>query len=233
VAETISRKLTVQRGRLRRASRVLEATYGTPDLGNLPDPLDEAVYILLTYQTDIPRARAVWASLRATFETWAAIEAAPHTKLAGVLRPAGLHDQKARAIQRLLATVRTRVGGLTLDHLRHLSPSEAERELRALPGLDFKGARCVQMYSLGHRVFPVDSNAFRFMQRFGVVARRSVYRRRATHDRIQQLVPPSVRHALHVNLVVHGQTRCRPAHPLCGACPLRRACRTGRERGRT
>jgi endonuclease III len=220
-----------QRAQLRRAARVLERTYGTPDLGNLPDPLDEAVYILLTYQTDIPRARAVWRDLRSEFPTWEGVERGLPARLAEVLRPVGLHEQKARAIQRLLSAVRARAGNLTLDHLRDRSPEDAERELRALPGLDFKGARCVQMYSLGHRVFPVDSNAFRFMQRFGAIARRTVYRRRSTHDRIQQLVPPSVRYALHVNLVAHGQVVCRPVRPLCGACPLRRACRTGRARG--
>lgn len=225
------RHFSTQRERIRRAARVLDRAYGTPDLGNLPDPLDEAVFILLTYQTDIPRARAVWRSLRDSFATWDAVEHADTARLAHVLRPAGLHEQKARGIKRLLAAVRDRGGRLSLDDLRELPPDAAERELRALPGLDFKGARCVQMYSLGHRVFPVDSNAFRFMQRFGVVPRGTIYRRRSTHDRIQQLVPPSVRYALHVNLVAHGQAVCRPVRPLCGACPVRRSCRTGRARG--
>ena len=35
--------------------------------------------------------------------------------------------------------------------------AEAESELRKLPGLDFKGARCVLLYALGAAVLPVDS----------------------------------------------------------------------------
>ena len=40
--------------RLANIDEILEAAYGTPEaeLGNMDDPLDEAIYIILSFQTD-------------------------------------------------------------------------------------------------------------------------------------------------------------------------------------
>lgn len=45
--------------RLAYIDAVLESGYGTPEveLGNKPDPLDEAIYIILSFQTDLARFR--------------------------------------------------------------------------------------------------------------------------------------------------------------------------------
>jgi endonuclease III len=66
------------------------------------------------------------------------------------------------------------------------------------------------------------------MRRFGVLAKTSRFRRRAVHDGIEQLVPPSRRYAMHVSLVVHGQRTCLPVKPNCSSCPLKKSCSTGR-----
>ena len=223
------RPLYALRRKIARVDRVLARAYGTPDLGNVPDPLDEAVYILLTYQTDIARARQVWTALRTQFPSWQAVLDAPEAALSEVLRPSGFQHARARFVRRLLAAVSNRWGLLSLEPLRLMSDSEAETELRALPGLDIKGARCVLMYSLGRQVFPVDSNAYRFMHRFGVLASSAKYRRNSTHNELQELIPQDLRLTLHVNLVIHGQTTCLPQNPQCSNCPLRRSCNMGRK----
>jgi endonuclease III len=220
------------RRRMQRLTAVLAARYGTPDLGNVADPLDEAIYILLTYQTDLARARQVLAALRVAYPSWQAVLDAPEDAVSEVLRPSGFHRARARLIRCLLAAVAHRWGALSLEPLRVMSDEDAEAELRALPGLDIKGARCVLMYSLGREVFPVDSNVYRFMQRYGVLAQSARYRRRSTHDDLQALIPPTAQYALHVNLVVHGQMTCLPQKPLCSTCPVRRTCPTGRGQSR-
>lgn len=216
------------RRRMARVASLLAREYGTPDLGNLPDPVDEAVYILLTYQTDVPRARQVWADLKARFAGWDAVVASAEEELEAVLKPAGFQRSRARAIRRLLEAVRARFGSISLGGLAAMPDADAEEILRELPGLDIKGARCVLLYALGRQVLPVDSNTFRFMQRYGVLRPHVRFRRKAVHDGIQQLVPPSCRYTLHVNLVVHGQRTCIPRGPRCGQCVLRRSCATGR-----
>ncbi len=212
--------------RLAQIEKVLEATYRTPesDLGNKADPLDEAVYIILSFQTDVERAKKVWSGLRRAFPTWKNLHAASARRVARTLRLGGLHEQKAKIIKRLLGTLKRQVGCLSLNFLRDMDDREAERFLIRLPGLSWKAARCVLLYSLGRDVLPIDSNTFRILKRTGVLSRRAVYRRRTVHDAIQAAVPAHRRRALHVNLVVHGQRTCLPRAPRCPCCPLNADC---------
>jgi endonuclease III len=212
--------------RLSRIDGILEAAYGSPEaeLGNKDDPLDEAIYIILSFQTDLPRVRSTWSALRAAYPSWELVERAPAFKIARVLREGGLHHQKARTIRHLLFAVRRVVGELALDLLRGMSDAEAERFLVRLPGLSWKAARCILLYSLGREVFPVDGNTFRILKRSGVLTAPAVYRRRGLHDALQTIVPAARRRSLHVNLVVHGQRTCLPRSPRCPECPLLTLC---------
>lgn len=214
------------RERLAAIDTVLERAYGTPeaDLGNKSDALDEAIYIILSFQTDLPRFSAVWSRLRNAYPTWEKVERALSSDIADVLREGGLHQQKARTIQKLLAAVRRSTGELSLSMLAQMSDEEAERFLTRLPGLSWKAARCILLYSLRRDSFPVDGNTVRILKRIGVLSRRAVYRRRTLHDALQAAVPPPRRRALHVNLVVHGQRICLPRAPQCSCCPLLTLC---------
>ncbi len=205
---------------LEELDRLLESAYGAPegDLDNKDDPLDEAVYIVLTFQTDLDRAKFVWEQLRMTFLDWREMARAPLGRVVKVLRPGGLHEQKARTIRSLLKAVKHATGTYSLDVLQDMDDDEAERFLTRLPGLSWKAARCVLLYSLGRDVFPVDGNTFRVFTRVGVLGRRSVYRRRGLHDGLQDAVQSSRRKAFHINLVVHGQRTCTPRRPKCSSC---------------
>lgn len=211
---------------LSRIDAILEAAYGSPEaeLGNKDDPLDEAIYIILSFQTDLSRIRSTWSALRTAYPSWEAVERAPLLKTAHTLRDGGLHRQKARTIRRLLCTVRRVVGKLSLDLLRGMNDVDAERFLTRLPGLSWKAARCVLLYSLRRDVFPVDGNTFRILKRSGVLTARAVYRRRTLHDALQAAVPATRRRSLHVNLVVHGQRVCLSRFPRCPECPLLAMC---------
>lgn len=204
----------------------LEDVYGHPEieLGNKPDPLDEAIYIILSFQTDLARLSSTWSRLRAAFPSWDKLERASARDVACILRGGGLHRQKARIIRRLLAEIRKITGEHSLGLLRAMNDDEAERLLTRLPGLSWKAARCVLLYSLGREVLPIDSNTFRILKRTGVLSRQAVYRRRSLHDAIQASVPAPRRRAFHVNLVVHGQRMCLPRAPQCTCCPLNGDC---------
>jgi len=221
------RDKTRARRRIARIAETLARAYGTPDLGNLPDPLEEAAYIILTHQTDIPRARLVWSAFRQRFPTWNAVLQASDDSVANVLRPSGLHLARSRLLRALLGSVVRQFGTPSLEACRSMETGEAERLLRALPGLDRKSARCVLLYSLARTVLPVDSNTHRFALRYGILRPGTLYRRARVHDELQELVPPALRHDFHVNLVVHGQRTCTPRDPRCPKCPLRRSCPTG------
>ena len=223
----------LNRAKLIAVDRALDGVYRGAEkaLGNMRDPLDEAIYIILSLQTNLTRLRATWASLRARFPRLEDLEGSTPSAIASALHRGGLQLQKARIIKDLLRQVRSLTGSLSLDHLRLKSDEEAERFLLRLPGLSWKAARCVMLYSLGRCAFPVDVNTFRIAKRLGVIPGNSVYRRKFLHDALQDAVPPERRRSLHVNLVLHGQRICLPAKPRCAECPVRLVCNTYRSGG--
>jgi endonuclease-3 len=214
------------RMRLHELDRLLDQAYGAPEnlLGNKTDPLEEAIYIILSFQTDLARFKETWQRLRSKFPHLSDVEQATLDDISATLRSGGLHRQKAAAIKRLLRAVRRQFGELSLDALRHMADAEAERTLTRLPGMSWKGARCVLLYSLDREVFPIDGNSFRILQRAGVIPLSAVYRRLSLHDGIQEAVDPRLRRRFHVNLVVHGQEVCLPQRPRCEACPAASMC---------
>lgn len=216
------------RAKLDVVDQALEGAYQDvePALGNMHDPLDEAIYIILSLQTNLSRLRKTWTALRARFPTLEELENATPRSIARALRSGGLQHQKARAIRRLLRQVRALTGGLTLDHLRLASDEDAERFLLRLPGLSWKSARCVMLYGLDKCTFPVDVNTFRIAKRLGAIPRNAVYRRKSLHDALQDAIPAGRRRPLHVNLVIHGQRICLPAKPRCAECAIRQVCNT-------
>ncbi len=211
---------------LQELDRVLDGAYDAPeaDLNNKDDPLDEAIYIVLSFQTDLDRFRLVWDQLREAFPAWESLAQAPLQRIVKTHRVGGLQEQKARTIKKLLKVTKQVTGTYSLDALRNMEDDEAERFLIRLPGLSWKAARCVLLYSLGRDVFPVDGNTFRIFKRTGVLGRGSVYRRRGLHDGLQEAVEASRRKPFHINLVVHGQRTCLPRRPRCSSCPARSFC---------
>ncbi len=214
------------RQRLLRLDGLLDDTYGAPEwvLGNHLNALDEAIYIILSFQTNLARFQSTWGSLRAAFPRWDDVARASVEEIAELLRPGGLHRQKAKAIKQLFKAVRDEFGELSLAALGEMDDTTAERLLTRLPGLSWKGARCVLLYSLQRAVLPVDGNTFRILRRVGVLPGSSVYRRRSLHDALQAAVPADRRWRFHVNLVVHGQRVCLPIAPRCVSCPALHIC---------
>ena len=214
------------REKMEELDRVLDQCYGAPEekLENKQDPLEETVYIILSFQTDLDRSKQVWTELRQAFPSWYSLHTAPIRRVSRVLRLGGLQEQKAKTIKNLLKSVRSKNGEFSLSWLQDREDGEAERILTRLPGLSWKGARCVLLYSLERAVFPVDGNTVRILKRVGVLSSRSVYRRLGLHDGLQDAVEASRRKSFHINLVVHGQRICLPRRPLCSSCVARTIC---------
>ena len=65
-----------------------------------------------------------------------AVEAAPVEELMAVIRPAGLHTQKAPRIQATLRKIREERGDHSLEFLGEMDPLVARDWLTAIPGID-------------------------------------------------------------------------------------------------
>src|SRR5262249_15295491 len=68
----------------------LAATYGTPDLGNKADPVDELVYIILSRRTREGAYQAAFDALKSTYPRWEALAAAPIADIERIVGFSGL-----------------------------------------------------------------------------------------------------------------------------------------------
>lgn len=200
----------------------LRGTYEYDRLGNLDDPLDELVYIVLSTRTRGTVFGNMFATLKKRFPSWGQIARARDSTLQRVLEPAGLSHKKARWLKDILKEIGRREGRIRLDHLSEMSNEEAEAYLTSLPGIGLKTARCVLMYSLERQVLPVDANVKRLLERLEVLPSNIHYN--YIHDAAQDRVSPNLRADLHVYAVIHGRATCLPRNPRCHDCALSDLC---------
>ncbi len=203
------------------AWRELAARYGTPEKPRL-DPLAELIVTILSQNTtDANRDRA-WAALRTRYPDWERVRDAPRGELEETIRPAGLITGKAAAIQGVLERLDREVGQPSLDHLEGMEDEEALRYLRSFRGVGLKTAACVLCFSLGRDVMPVDTHVHRVARRLGWADERADPS--ATHERLNRIVPPELRFALHVHLIALGRDVCTARRPACPGCTLADRC---------
>jgi DNA (cytosine-5)-methyltransferase 1 len=220
---------------VRRVDELLELRYRSADLGNKTDPLDEAIYIMLSVQTRGQVYETIYDRLRERFPTWQEVLAAPRRELQEVLRPAGFGAIRSATIKQFLGAVAQECesrgmapGTLTLGWLAELDDIQAERVLCTLPGLSVKTARCVLAYCFGRDLFAVDTHVRRIFHRLGLVEVDN-WDRKPDHALYDAIVPRGIRRRFHINLIHHGRKVCRSGTPNCSNCTLVSFCEIGRK----
>ena len=193
---------------------------------NLNNPLDELLFIICSTKTGEASYRSTYRSLKQTFPAHYQIAEAPAEYIARPIASGGLSNQKAKAIRELLDIIVAKFGEPSLKSLHRMGDEEAEAFLLSLPGVGKKVARCVMMYSLGRRVFPVDTHCWRIARRLGWVRPTQKDKHCAPRDmdRLQSRIPPELRYSLHVNMISLGREICTPSAPRCDQCPLSVLC---------
>lgn len=217
-----SNPLRVQTPRIPEVLELLRSAYTFDYLGNLDDPLDELVYIVLSTRTRFSVFQQTFRELRERFTSWEEVLTADHNELEEVLAPAGLSRKKAGWLKETLSEIKRMEGKVSLECLASMDDTQAEDYLTALPGVGLKTARCVLMYSLGREVFPVDANVRRLLERLRIVPPHVHYY--YIHDLAQDQVPPRLRRDFHIYSVLHGVTTCTPKKPKCAECILAHLC---------
>ena len=209
--------------RVRTIAARLRKNHENTNLHNRADPLEEAIFILLSGQTDEAKYLKSWEAFVSKFPTMDSAARARKQSIERAIKEGGLSSWKAVRIKRLLRYVKKRFGRYSLKDLDTLSDVDMERELVKLDGIGIKSARCIMMYSFGRKVFPVDTHVLRICTRLGFHLDGKSPRTRKLADSLQNQVPPELRHRLHINMVQHGRYICRPT-PKCEKCCLRQLC---------
>jgi endonuclease III len=202
--------------------RRLDRAYGPLDPPRRLDPLEELILTILSQNTsDVNRDRA-WESLRSRFPTWEALASARPRLVAAAIRVGGLANVKAPRILAVLREIRARRGELSLSWMYDATDEEVVAFLESLPGVGPKTVACVLAFSLDRRALPVDTHVHRVATRLGLLPPRTPSPR--AHRILADAVPPPLRLPMHVGLIRHGRTLCRPGRPRCEVCPLRDLC---------
>jgi endonuclease III len=218
-------------------TRLLSDEYGTPDLGNKSDPVDELVYIILSRRTREGAYQDAYAALRSKYASWEEVAGARLEEIARVIAFSGLGGRKARSIKLALEMLIERFGRCTLEPTRIWTDDETRDFLCTMPEVGPKSAACVMMCALDRPAFPVDAHVGRVLERVAVFRLIGIDLTGADHKVKQCLlsdaVPPALRYTLHVNMLLHGRSTCLVRRPRCGDCVIRTHCVHGRSRGVT
>lgn len=198
-------------------------SYGTSRHYNRKDPLEELIFIILSAQTEWYSYRQTFKDLRRHFRTRRSLLAASEREIETVIQRGGLAHKKASQLKRALEKISVDTGRLSLSFLRLLPDDEVRDYLTSLAGIGNKSASCIMMYSLGRKVFPVDTHVWRVSRRLGL-APPTPKPTISQELELEGKVPPSIRYSLHVNLVSHGQQTCTTYWPKCSECTLSNLC---------
>jgi endonuclease-3 len=201
----------------------LREMYGRPRSEPHGDPIHELVLTILSQNTSDTNRDVAYAGLRSRFPTWPEVRDAPTAEVEEAIRKGGLAPTKAPRIQAVLREIGD---PMDLDWLRDAPRSDALEYLMSLPGVGRKTAACVMIFAFGRPEIPVDTHVRRVGGRLGL------FRANASpdeaHDEMLAITPPEDAYELHMNLIAHGRTLCRPARPRCEDCALLRMCPYGR-----
>ncbi|HUU91697.1 MAG TPA: endonuclease III [Phycisphaerae bacterium] len=202
--------------------RRLEKVYGKRPWKTWGKPLDLLIGTILSQNTNDRNSHAAMERLEQAFPEWGEAADAPLWKIAGPIRIAGLHRQKARSIRGVLRRIREERGRATLDFLRPWPTERIRDYLLDLPGVGPKTAACVLLFSLKRPVLPVDTHVHRVSRRLGLIGPKVSAEK--AHDLLPRIVPPEKVYAFHVLLIQHGRQVCHARRPDHAACVLRDLC---------
>ena len=218
--------------RIREIARLLSIAYPSTTLGNRVDPLEEAVFIILTTQTNERNYFPTWESFTAAFPKMHMLAHATEEDIYRAIRTGGLGRWKAKRIYNLLHTVLDNYHELSLSSLTPFDNLNLEKRLLELDGIGIKTARCIMMYSFKRKVFPIDTHCARILSRIGIPKVSMSPRSKSYANYIQNRIPADLRLKLHINLIQHGRSVCTP-HPKCDQCVISHLCSRFSSKGRT
>ncbi|MDR0649309.1 MAG: endonuclease III [Synergistaceae bacterium] len=209
--------------------RELDAAYGFGDLpqGSFAtgEPLDGLVLTLLSQNTNDRNRDMAYRALRAAHPSWQEVAALPASRVAELIRPAGLGDTKAARMIEILDRIRRDFGEFSLRAMFAWTPAQVRECLSGLPGIGPKTVACVMVFDLGMAAFPVDTHVARVSIRLGWAREKTPPHK--IQDFLEAVVPPEHCAAGHLNMIEHGRRVCRARSPLCERCPINAACPQG------
>ena len=201
---------------------ILERKYGKPDRISRRDPVSVLIQTILSQNTSDVNSVRAFRTLLNHFHSWEKVADADVVTITECIRRGGLGVIKAERIKQVLKEITRRKGGLELDFLSQIPPSESEEWLTSLPGVGPKTARCVLLFSLNMPVLPVDTHIMRVSRRLGLIGAGTSAKE--AHRLLQKKVAPESILDFHLLMIEHGRKTCLARRPHCNECSLADLC---------
>jgi endonuclease-3 len=142
-----------------------------------------------------------------------------------IIRPAGLHTQKAPRIQATLRKIREERGDHSLEFLGDMGPLAARDWLTAIPGIGKKTASVLLLFCFDQPLMPVDRHVERVSKRIGLLPPKAPPDLAHEHFLAMLAATPERSYETHVLLIHHGRAICHALRPQHELCPIRDRCR--------
>jgi endonuclease-3 len=207
---------------IRRILSLLEKAYGRIPPLKRSDPVDELIRTVLSQNTSDKNSVPAFHALKRSFSSWDAVSRAGTSKVAGIIRHAGLANIKAARIKEVLVEVKRREGKISLARLGRMSSGEAIGYLESIKGVGPKTAACVLLFSFGKAVMPVDTHIFRVAKRLGFIGYNIDIKE--AHLALNLIIPGDLIYKFHLCIIEHGRRTCKAVRPSCEACVLYDMC---------
>lgn len=176
------------------------------------DPFRSLVGVMLSAQSRDEMTARASAKLFAVADTPEAILALEESRLAALIKDAGLYVVKARNIRRMCVVLLERHGGVV---------PRTRAELMALPGVGRKSADILLRFVFDEPVVAVDTHVFRVATRSGLAQGRTEAQVAA---QLEHRIPERWRRGAHLWLLELGKRFCKPRRPRCERCPIASLC---------
>lgn len=199
-------------------SRLLSA-FGPQHWWPGDSPFEVMVGAILTQNTNWGNVeRAIENLKRAKALTPAAIHEMSHERLAGLIRPAGYFNVKAKRLKAFMEFFINRYSG-RVSKMRKVDTKTLRRELLSVNGIGPETADSMLLYALERPVFVIDAYTKRVLSRHGIMDGSESYER--FQDLFHVALPRDVQlfNEYHALLVRLGKDFCKP-RPRCEGCPL-------------
>jgi len=150
----------------------------------------------------------------------------PRRKLAGLIRPSGYYNIKAKRLKSLVSFLMRDFRG-DIARMRRRGVAGLRKELLRVHGIGPETCDSIMLYALNKPVFVIDAYTKRIFSRCGM-AKEDV-----TYDELQRLfaeaLPRDVKlyNEYHALIVQLGKEVCRKA-PKCNLCPVNKLCYNAR-----
>lgn len=150
----------------------------------------------------------------------------PRRKLAGLIKPSGYYNVKAKRLKSLVSFLMHNFKG-DIALMRRQDQKALRKELLLVHGIGPETCDSIMLYALNKPVFVIDAYTKRIFSRCGMV------KEGVTYDGLQRLfmetLPRNVKlyNEYHALIVQLGKEICRK-EPKCNLCPVNKLCYNAR-----